>query len=152
MTLQPLFQWIEATQLAMWINNSKYAFAVSECFHILALAIIGGCVIMVDARLLGFGFRNQKVSEVAAAARRGVVVAEVPPQRGAPAAGLVSVVDDGTEPAGVLPAEDLEATPETRHALDERLERNRRVDPIIFDALTDARLDERRHQRARRPL
>jgi hypothetical protein len=69
MTLQPLFQWIEATDLAMWINNSKYAFAVIECFHILALAIIGGAVLMVDARLLGFGFRNQKVSEVAAAAR-----------------------------------------------------------------------------------
>jgi len=68
-TLLPLFQWIEATQLAMWINNSKYAFAVIECFHILALAIIGGTVVMVDARLLGFGFRNQKVSEVAAAAR-----------------------------------------------------------------------------------
>jgi hypothetical protein len=68
-TLQPLFQWIEATELAMWINNSKYAFAVIECFHILALAIIGGAVVMVDARLLGFGFRNQKVADVAAAAR-----------------------------------------------------------------------------------
>jgi hypothetical protein len=68
-TLQPLFQWIEATELAMWINNSKYAFAVIECFHILALAIIGGAVVMVDARLLGFGFRNQKVSDVATAAR-----------------------------------------------------------------------------------
>jgi len=68
-TLQPLFQWIEATELAMWINNSKYAFAVIECFHILALAIIGGSIVVVDARLLGFGFRNQKVSDVAAAAR-----------------------------------------------------------------------------------
>ena len=44
MTMQPLFQWIEATELAMWINNSKYAFAVIECFHILALAVIGGAV------------------------------------------------------------------------------------------------------------
>lgn len=69
MTVQPLFQWIEATELAMWINNSKYAFALLECFHILALAIIGGAVVMVDARLLGYGFRNQKVSEVATAAR-----------------------------------------------------------------------------------
>ena len=69
MSLQPLFQWIEATELAMWINNSKYAFAVIECFHILALAVIGGAVLIVDARLLGFGFRNQKVADVAAAAR-----------------------------------------------------------------------------------
>jgi hypothetical protein len=65
----PLFQWIEATSLAMTINNSKYAFAVIEFMHLLSLAVIGGAVLVVDARLLGFGFRNQKVSEVAAAAR-----------------------------------------------------------------------------------
>jgi hypothetical protein len=68
-SLLPLFQWIEATSLATTINNSKYAFALIESFHILSLAIIGGAVLVVDARLLGFGFRNQKVSEVAAAAR-----------------------------------------------------------------------------------
>ena len=65
----PLFQWIEATSLAMTINNSKYAFALIESFHLLALAVIGGAVLVVDARLLGLGFRKQKVSDVAAAAR-----------------------------------------------------------------------------------
>jgi hypothetical protein len=65
----PLFQWIEATPLAMAINNSKYAFALIEFLHLLSLAVIGGAVLIVDARLLGLGFRNQKVSEVAAAAR-----------------------------------------------------------------------------------
>jgi hypothetical protein len=65
----PLFQWIEATSLAMTINNSKYAFALIEFLHLISLAVIGGAVLVVDARLLGFGFRNQKVSEVAAAAR-----------------------------------------------------------------------------------
>ena len=64
-----VFQWIEATSLAMTINNSKYAFALIESFHLMSLAIIGGAVLVVDARLLGMGFRNQKVSEVAAAAR-----------------------------------------------------------------------------------
>jgi hypothetical protein len=68
-SLLPVFQWIEATSLAMTINNSKYAFALIESFHLLALAVIGGAVLVVDARLLGLGFRNQKVSEVAAAAR-----------------------------------------------------------------------------------
>jgi hypothetical protein len=63
------FKWIEATQMAVWINNSKYAFAISECFHLLALAVIGGAVLMVDVRLLGYGFRNQRVADVAAAAR-----------------------------------------------------------------------------------
>jgi len=68
-SMLPLFQWIEATSLAMTINNSKYAFALIESFHLLSLAVIGGAVLVVDARLLGLGFRNQKVSEVAAAAR-----------------------------------------------------------------------------------
>ncbi len=69
MSLLPAFKWIEATQLAVAINNSKYAFAISECFHLIALAVIGGAVLIVDARLLGYGFRRQKVSDVAAAAR-----------------------------------------------------------------------------------
>ncbi len=64
-----VFQWIEATSLAMTINNSKYAFALIESFHLLSLAVIGGAVLVVDARLLGLGFRKQTVSEVAAAAR-----------------------------------------------------------------------------------
>jgi hypothetical protein len=68
-SMLPLFQWIEATPLAMTINNSKYAFALIEFLHLLSLAVIGGAVLVVDARLLGLGFRNQKVSEVAAAAR-----------------------------------------------------------------------------------
>jgi hypothetical protein len=68
-SMLPLFQWIEATSLAMTINNSKYAFALIEFMHLLSLAVIGGAVLVVDARLLGLGFRNQKLSEVAAAAR-----------------------------------------------------------------------------------
>ena len=69
MSLLPAFQWIQATSLAMVINNSKYAFALSECFHLIALAVIGGAVLLVDVRLLGYGFRRQRVAEVAAAAR-----------------------------------------------------------------------------------
>jgi hypothetical protein len=65
----PAFKWIQATQLAVAINNSRYAFAISECFHLIALAVLGGAVLLVDARLLGYGFRRQKVSDVAAAAR-----------------------------------------------------------------------------------
>jgi Family of unknown function (DUF6644) len=68
-SLLPAFKWIEATSLAMLINNSKYAFALSECFHLIALAVIGGAVLVVDARLLGYGFRRQKVADVATAAR-----------------------------------------------------------------------------------
>lgn len=69
MSLLPAFKAIEATGFAIAINNSKYDFALLECFHILALAIIGGSVLMVDLRLLGIGFRNQPVASVATATR-----------------------------------------------------------------------------------
>lgn len=69
MSLLPVFKWIEATSVAVDINNSKYAFALLESVHILALAIIGGAVLIVDLRLFGVGFKNQSVASVASTAR-----------------------------------------------------------------------------------
>ena len=69
MTLQPLFQWIESTALAVAINNSTYAFALIESVHLVALAVIGGAVLVVDLRMFGLGFKNQPVAAVATAAR-----------------------------------------------------------------------------------
>lgn len=69
MSLQPLFQWIESTALAVAINNSTYAFALIESVHLVALAVIGGAVLVVDLRMFGVGFKNQPVAAVAAAAR-----------------------------------------------------------------------------------
>ncbi len=63
------FQWIQNTWLAVTINDSTYAFALIESFHLVALAVIGGAVLFVDVRLWGAGFRNQPVAEVARAAR-----------------------------------------------------------------------------------
>ncbi len=73
MSLLPVFKWIEATGMAVAINNSNYAFALLESVHILALAVIGGAVLIVDFRLLGMGFKNQPVSSVANAARPWLV-------------------------------------------------------------------------------
>ena len=69
MSLLPFFQWAEATSLGEMIRNSSWAFAVIESFHLLALAVIGGTVLVVDLRLLGFGLRAQPVAEVAREAR-----------------------------------------------------------------------------------
>jgi hypothetical protein len=63
------FQWIESLGFAVAINNSLYAFALIESVHLVALAVIGGAVLIVDLRLLGVGFRNQAVADVAVAAR-----------------------------------------------------------------------------------
>jgi len=61
----PFFQWCEATTIGNTIRNSTWAFAVIESVHLLALAAIGGAVLIVDLRLLGWGLRKQSVAEVA---------------------------------------------------------------------------------------
>jgi len=63
--LWPFFQWCEATTIGTAIRTSPWAFAVIESVHLLALAVIGGAVLLVDLRLLGFGLRGQRIADVA---------------------------------------------------------------------------------------
>ena len=65
----PFFQWAEATTLGEMIRTSTWAFAVIESFHLLALSVIGGAVLIVDLRLLGFGLRKQPIADLARDAR-----------------------------------------------------------------------------------
>jgi len=65
MSLLPLFQWCEKTPAGELIRSSLWLFPVIETFHLLALAVIGGAVLMVDLRLLGLGMRRQPVAQVA---------------------------------------------------------------------------------------
>jgi hypothetical protein len=65
MDLLPFFQWVATTSLSQAIANSKWAFAVIESVHLLALSVIGGAVLIVDLRLLGLGIRSQTVADVA---------------------------------------------------------------------------------------
>ena len=59
------FMWCERTAMHDAIANSLWAFAVIESIHLLALAAIGGAVLVVDMRMLGFGLKQQSISEVA---------------------------------------------------------------------------------------
>lgn len=61
----PWIEWIAASTLGQAISRSTWAFAVIESVHLLALAVIGGAVLMVDLRLLGFGLRTQPLERVA---------------------------------------------------------------------------------------
>jgi hypothetical protein len=63
--LYPFFEWCEASTIGSGIRNSMWAFAVIESVHLLALAAIGGAVLVVDMRLLGLGLRRQPIAEVA---------------------------------------------------------------------------------------
>ena len=64
-----VFQWLERTSLSVAINESLWAFAVVEAIHLLALAVIGGAVLVVDLRLLGVAFQQQRVGDVARVAQ-----------------------------------------------------------------------------------
>src|SRR5215813_9383643 len=59
------FQWVESTRMHEAISRSPWAFAVIESVHLLALAVIGGAVLMLDLRLLGLGLRDQPIERVA---------------------------------------------------------------------------------------
>ena len=65
MNLLPFFQWCEATSLGTAIRETTWAFAVIESVHLLALAVIGGAVLLVDLRLLGLGLRHQRINDLA---------------------------------------------------------------------------------------
>ena len=65
MNLLPFIEWTAATSLSRAISTSTWAFAVIESVHLLALSVIGGAVLIVDLRLLGFGLRTQTVEDVA---------------------------------------------------------------------------------------
>lgn len=60
-----VFQSIEFSAVGQAIKTSAWAFAVIESIHLLALAVIGGAVLVIDLRLLGLGLRRQRVSEIA---------------------------------------------------------------------------------------
>jgi uncharacterized membrane protein YhdT len=60
-----LAQWSEATALGRMIRNSEYAFPMIEFVHLAALAVIGGAVLIVDMRMLGFGLKKTSVAQLA---------------------------------------------------------------------------------------
>ena len=64
-----VFQWLERTSLSVAINESLWAFAVVEAIHLVALAVIGGAVLVVDLRLLDLAFQEQRVGDVARVAQ-----------------------------------------------------------------------------------
>ena len=65
LNLLPFIEWVAGSSLSHAISTSTWAFAVIESLHLLALSVIGGAVLIVDLRLLGFGLRSQKVADVA---------------------------------------------------------------------------------------
>jgi hypothetical protein len=69
MSLLPFFQWCENAPLIVAMRGSLWLFPVIESLHLMGLALVGGAVLVVDLRMLGFGFRRQPLAEVASEAQ-----------------------------------------------------------------------------------
>jgi hypothetical protein len=70
LNLLPFIDWVAASPLSKAISTSTWAFAVIESIHLLALSVIGGAVLIVDLKLLGYGIRTQTLAEVARDAQK----------------------------------------------------------------------------------
>ncbi len=60
-----LLHWLAKTSLGVFMRDSTYGFALVEIGHLLALAVFGGAILMVDLRFLGLGFKSQPIYRVA---------------------------------------------------------------------------------------
>jgi hypothetical protein len=65
MNLMPFFQWLQDSGLSKVLNDSSWLYAVIQAFHLVTLAIFAGALLILDLRLLGHGFKQQSVKEVA---------------------------------------------------------------------------------------
>jgi hypothetical protein len=63
--LLPYFQAIENGAIGATIRDSLWLFPFVEAFHLVALAVIGGAVLLVDLRLLGLGLKRHPIAELA---------------------------------------------------------------------------------------
>jgi len=69
MTLYDVFQAIEKTPLGAMLRESLWLFPAIEAVHLLALAIFGGALLILDLRLLGLGLNTFTTSSIERSAR-----------------------------------------------------------------------------------
>jgi len=56
-SFQPFFDWCGRTWLGMAVRDTVWAFPLIETFHLLALAVLLGTVLIVNLRVFGLGSR-----------------------------------------------------------------------------------------------
>jgi hypothetical protein len=59
MTILYLFHLLGNTSLGLAIQHSTWGVAIAEMIHLLALAALGGTILLVDLRLFGIGLKRQ---------------------------------------------------------------------------------------------
>jgi len=63
--LVPFFQWCDTTFISQGIRNSRVAFPIVENFHLFALTVLLGSVVVLSLRQFNLALTNQSVTEVA---------------------------------------------------------------------------------------
>src|SRR5579863_6135446 len=64
-SFRPYFEWCGNTWLGTAVRDTVWAFPLIETFHLLALAILLGSVLIVNLRVFGLGRRYATVAELA---------------------------------------------------------------------------------------
>ena len=64
-SLLPFFRWCDSTWLGETIRSSKFYFPIIETFHLLALTLLFGAVIVLNLRLCRIIMTHQPVQQVA---------------------------------------------------------------------------------------
>jgi len=65
----PFFQWCDDTMVSQAIRNSRIAFPVIENFHLFALTVLLGSLVVLVLRQFGLVYKTQPISDVASALR-----------------------------------------------------------------------------------
>lgn len=67
--LAPFFQWCDDSMLGQAVRNSRIAFPVIENFHLFALTVLLGSLVVLCLRQFGLVYKDQPIFEVARALR-----------------------------------------------------------------------------------
>jgi hypothetical protein len=67
--LLPFFEWCEATGIGRTIRESLWMFPILEAIHLVGLSMLGGALLVVDLRLLGWGLKDGTIAQLNRQAR-----------------------------------------------------------------------------------
>src|SRR5580698_9870164 len=69
LSIVPFFQWCDNTRVSLAIRDSRIAFPIIENFHLFALTVLLGSLVVLCLRQFGVIYKTQPISEVALALR-----------------------------------------------------------------------------------
>jgi hypothetical protein len=64
-SLTELMEWLQASSVAVFIHNAKWAFTTIEVIHVIAILLVIGSIVVVDLRLLGLASTKRPFTELA---------------------------------------------------------------------------------------